>query len=64
VAPSWVRGAQLALLGLALFVAVSTIHLHNMADRAGLSDDLMSVAAGFGGTGLILAGAWWMGRDV
>lgn len=58
----WVRGAQLALAGLAVFLLTFTVQLHTMADRGGMTEDLVSVVGGLGGAVLILLGAWALGR--
>ena len=60
--PGWVRGAQLGMAGLAVFLLVFTVQLHTMADRAGTEEDLVSAVGGLLGAALLLGGAWQLGR--
>jgi hypothetical protein len=62
MAPRWVRGAQLGMAGLAVFLLVFTVQLHTMADTSGTTEDLVASVGGLAGATLLLAGAWMLGR--
>lgn len=63
VRASWVRGAQFALAGLAVFLLVFTVELHTMADGQGMTEDVVASVGGTAGAALILLGAWTLGRS-